>query len=183
LTRARHLIGHPVVTLAGDDIAQVKDVVYAASDGGLIGFTLAGRGLLSGPLGVVLPWRHVHAAGPHAVMVADEARLTDSLPGEQGGADDVLGDTVLTTGGTSLGTVTDVIVDVGAGAGIVGLELETGEALAPAGRRVLIPRPDRAASSGEAIIVPEEITTFVVNDVSSLPSAVASFRNQATGGS
>lgn len=34
----------PVVTLAGEDVAQVKDVVYAAGGGAVGGFTLAGRG-------------------------------------------------------------------------------------------------------------------------------------------
>lgn len=182
LTHARDLIGRPVVTLAGDDIAQVKDVVYSAADGSVIGFTLAGRGMLSGPMRAVLPWRHIHAVGPHAVIVTDDDRLTDSLPDCRGEAGDVLGDTVLTVGGTALGTVTDVIVDQAPDAEVVGFEVETGKALAPAGRRVFIPRPGRGASSGEAIIiVPDAVTTFVVNDLFMLASPVASFRDQTNG--
>ena len=41
----------PVVTLAGDDVAQVKDVVFSADGGAVAGFTLAGRGLLAAARG------------------------------------------------------------------------------------------------------------------------------------
>lgn len=151
MTHARDLIGRPVVTLAGDDIAQVKDVVYSAADGALIGFTLAGRGMLSGPMRAVLPWRHIHAFGPNAVIVADDDRLTDSLPDSRGEAGDVLGDTVLTVGGTALGTVTDVIVNPATDAGVVGFEVETGEAnsIRTAARSPAC-SPRRAASTAAA---------------------------------
>jgi len=48
--RTSEVIGRPVVTLNGQDIAQIKDVVYSAGGGAVGGFTLAGRGLFSGPL-------------------------------------------------------------------------------------------------------------------------------------
>jgi uncharacterized protein YrrD len=63
LLRARDLIGRPVVTLDGDDVAQIKDIVYAGSTGSVLGFTLAGRSLLSGPMREVLPWKHVRSVG------------------------------------------------------------------------------------------------------------------------
>jgi len=44
LVRARELIGRPVVTLDGNDIAQVKDLVFDKVSGQVAGFTLNGRG-------------------------------------------------------------------------------------------------------------------------------------------
>ncbi len=55
LMRTSEITQRPVVTMAGDDVAQIKDIVYAADGGSVRGFTLAGRGLFSGPLSTVLP--------------------------------------------------------------------------------------------------------------------------------
>jgi sporulation protein YlmC with PRC-barrel domain len=185
LVRARDLIGRPVVTLDGDDIAQIKDIVYAESTGAVVGFTLAGRTLLSGPMRETLPWKHVHAVGRHAVMITGRDALADPDGVDTGaGPDsDVLGDTVLTRGGTALGTVVDVIIDAGpdahSPAGVVGFEITTSDALPPRGRRALIPRPDTYAASGEAIIVADSATDFVANDLAGFGSAVASWRASA----
>ena len=69
LLRASELAGRVVVTFAGEDVAQIKDIVYAANGGEIGSFTLAGRGLFAGPLKVALPWAKVVALGPDAVMV------------------------------------------------------------------------------------------------------------------
>ena len=42
--RATELVGRPVVTLGGDDLAEVRDVVYDADQGALLGFTLTSAG-------------------------------------------------------------------------------------------------------------------------------------------
>ncbi len=75
LMRTSEIASLPVVTLAGDDIAQVKDVVFSADGGAVSGFTLAGRGLLSGPLKEGLAWAKVVGLGPDAVMIADADSL------------------------------------------------------------------------------------------------------------
>ncbi|MFI7141496.1 PRC-barrel domain-containing protein [Streptomyces massasporeus] len=49
LLAARSLTTLPVVTLGGDAVAQLKDTVFDAAAGRITGFTLSGRGLLSGP--------------------------------------------------------------------------------------------------------------------------------------
>jgi uncharacterized protein YrrD len=185
LVRARDLIGRPVVTLDGDDIAQIKDIVYASSTGSVVGFTLAGRTLLSGPLREALPWKHVRSVGRHAVMIVNPDALSDSPGFDTGAADaDVLGDTVLTRSGTALGEVTDVIIDAGpndgSGADVVGFEIATSQALPPQGRHALIPRPDIYAASGEAIIVADSTTDFIANDLAGFEAAVASWRATAS---
>ena len=55
LMRATDVTGLPVVTIAGgDDIAEIKDVVYDAGTHSLIGFTLNKRGWFRGTLRGVL---------------------------------------------------------------------------------------------------------------------------------
>lgn len=78
LMRTSEISKRPVVTMGGDDVAQIKDVVYAADGGSVRGFTLAGRGLFAGPLATVLAWGSVAALGADAVMIEDEAALGDA---------------------------------------------------------------------------------------------------------
>src|SRR5690349_10342653 len=73
--RATELVGRPVVTLAGDDVAEVRDVVYDAERGTLLGFTLNKRGWFRGRLHERLPVASVHAIGRDAVMVSADRDL------------------------------------------------------------------------------------------------------------
>ncbi len=191
LMRTSEITKRPVVTTAGNDIAQIKDVVYAADGGSVHGFTLAGRGLFSGPLSEVLTWTSVAALGADAVMIADEKALRDraSLFGADGAPSaaraDVLGSRVLTDAGTDLGLVVDVIVEVhGAGdeCDVVGYEIEASEALENSGTKVLMPLPDTIAASGENLIVPASAKDFVRHDLAGFGAAVAEFRTQLAGG-
>ena len=51
LVRAGDLVGRPVVTInGGDDIAEVKDVVYDPEARRLVGFTLNKRGWFRGSI-------------------------------------------------------------------------------------------------------------------------------------
>ena len=112
------LMKRPVVTMGGEDVAQVKDIVYSAGGGAVGGFTLAGRGLMSGPLKQALAWSSVMALGPDAVMIRDEGVLEpkanvldrSTVTGNSGG--DVLGSRCSPTTGTELGTVLDVVLEV-----------------------------------------------------------------------
>lgn len=178
LMRGRDLVKRPVVSLGGEDLAQVRDVVYEAAGGRVAGFTLAGRGVFSGPLKQGLPWSGVHALGADAVMVADADAL--GRGGELGGGGgDVLGDAVITDDGTILGEVCDVILSVGRDeADVVGYEVEASAALGNAGQRVLIPLPDTLAASGEALVVPAAAAEFVSADLAGFGAAVEAFRNQ-----
>ncbi|HVC43073.1 MAG TPA: PRC-barrel domain-containing protein [Candidatus Saccharimonadales bacterium] len=181
LLRATDLEGRPVVTLGGERVAEVKDVVFDSARGKLIGFSLRGVGLLSRSREDALPWNMVSALGRDAVMILDEGafQVKSSLAAE-GIPDDrnVLGNLVLTDTGTHLGTVVDVIIEVGPTADIVGYEVAAAEALASRGERVLIPLPDTIAISGEHLIVPAAATDFVANDLTGFGAAVDAFRTK-----
>ncbi|QIX53956.1 PRC-barrel domain-containing protein [Rhodococcus sp. DMU1] len=191
LMRCSEITTRPVVTMAGEAVAQVKDIVYAADGGEVVGFTLAGRGPFSGPLDRGLAWGRVAALGADAVMIVDEEALApltgilERASSRRGSGSDVLGAEVLTDTGTALGAVVDVIVEVGdATSGrcdVVGYEIESSEALGHKGTKMLLPLPDTLAASGEHLIVPASATGFVRDDLAGFGAAVDAFRTQLRG--
>ncbi len=191
LMRTSEITQRPVVTMAGEDVAQIKDVVYAADGGSVSGFTLAGRGIFAGPLKDGLTWASVSALGADAVMISDESVLApvqsivDRSRGSASSAGDVLGSQVLTEEGVGLGTVHDVIVSVDVTGGeqcdVVGYEVEASEGLGSQGQMVLIPLPDTMAASGEHLIVPSSAKDFVGHDLAGFGAAVERFRAHLEG--
>lgn len=182
--RSSELTGRPVVTMDGEDIAQIKDVVYDGSGGRVGGFTLAGRGLFAGPIKQALGWEHVRALGRDAVMVDDDdafAEASDVVQRSDARERDVLGSHVITDSGTDLGTVVDVVLEVGEHADVIGYEVESSPAMDLDGRRVLIPLPETLAVSGEALIVPAGATEFVADDLAGFGAAVDAFRARLRG--
>jgi uncharacterized protein YrrD len=183
LLRAAELIKRPVVTLAGDDVARVKDVVYSSRDGELAGFTLNARGPFAGPMRKTLPLENVHGLGPAAVMIRDETALADrnALRGQTEGAGGaVLGSTVITESGRNLGVVTDVILSVGDTATeAVGYEIDPADDSAP--RRQFVPLPDTLSVSGEALMLPDAAIEFIRDDLAGFGAAVDEFRRLLSG--
>ena len=191
LMRASEVVKRPVVTMRGEDIAQIKDIIYSAHGGAVGGFTLAGRGMFAGPMKLGLTWHAVAALGADAVMINDESALeatavvfdAAALSGRAGG--NVLGSQVLTDSGVDLGTVIDVIIAVGETAGgqcdVVGYEIEASEALGTKGTRLLIPLPDTIAASAEHLMVPASAKDFVSHDLAGFGAAVTAFRAQLEG--
>lgn len=191
LLRSSEIVKLPVVTFAGEDIAQVKDVVYAANGGQLGGFTLNGRGLFAGPLHVALPWAAVTGLGPDALIIRGDDVLApiESLlrdTGAGGPRADILGSQVLTDTGTALGVVVDVIIEVtGDGqsqADVVGYEIDPAEGSGHGSNRLLIPLPDTLSASGEHLMVPAAVQNFVTDDLAGFGAAVDSFRSHLKAG-
>ena len=191
LLRSSEINKLPVVTFAGEDIAQVKDIMYAAHGGQVGGFTLNGRGMFSGPLKTALPWENVVGLGPDAVVIRDEGALTptDSLlsamqsGGPAGG--DILGSQVLTDDGAALGVVVDVVIEVADGGGgqadVVGYEIDPAEGSGRGTNRMLIPLPDTMSASGEYLMVPAAAREFVTDDLAGFGAAVDDFRAHLRG--
>lgn len=188
--RCSEITKRPVVTMAGNAVAQVKDIVYAAGGGEVAGFTLAGRGMLAGPLDSGLVWSSVAALGADAIMITGESAVTplqgvlDRASSHHGSGGDVLGAEALTDTGTALGEVVDVIVEVdieNRRCDVVGYEIVSSEALGHKGIKVLLPLPDTLSASGEHLMVPADATVFVRDDLAGFGAAVDAFRKQLRG--
>ena len=171
--------GLPVVTIAGgEDVAEVRDLIYNPEAGRLVGLTLNKRGFLSGRRREVLPAETIRAIGRDAVMIDDDDGLVapDAAPDDVGGAPshrDVTGNDVLTDQGKRLGKVKDVVVLVGSDGEVVGYEIET-----ESGGTGYIPLPSQLAVSGSALVVPDPTQDFVESDLVGLGAAVDEFRSQ-----
>lgn len=160
LLRAGEIIGMPVVTIdGGEDVAEVKDVVYDGANHQLVGFTLNKRGWFRGTLSDVLDATQIASVGGDAVMVDSDTAVSAPAaadPGALGGeGHHVLGNSVFATDGTVLGTVSGVIVSAGQRPAAVGYEVTDDD-----GASVVIPISAQLALSGDNLVVPTELTSF-----------------------
>lgn len=200
LMRTSEVASLPVVTFAGDDVAQIKDLIFSADGGAVSGFSLAGRGLLAGPLKQGLAWAKVVGLGPDAVVIAGEESLDPvdeviaaaaSTVAGVGSGGNVLGDRVLTDSGTDLGKVVDVVIEFAGGStgpcDVVGYEIEASDALAAKASKgskhtkLLVPLPDTLSASGEHVMVPASAEGFVTQDLAGFGASVEAFRSQLNG--
>ncbi len=183
LVRGTDLVGLPIVTLAGEDIAEVRDVMFDADAGHVLGFTLNKRGRFAGRLKDHLLRQQIRAVGPHAIIVATEVELSADAPSAAPAGGNVLADRVMTDTGIQVGTVTDVVVDTGDGS-VVGYEVvPADEPDQRRGRRSYLPLPEIGAVSGEAIIVPASAVDYVATDLAGFGEAVDRYRDLLRGAS
>ncbi len=170
--------GLPVVTMGGEDVAEVRDVIYSPAAGRVVGLTLNKRGFLAGRRREVLSAETIRAVGRDAVMVEDETSLIlpENSPADLGrppSGRDVTGNEVLTEGGVNLGKVRDIVVLVGSNGEVVGYEIELA-----AGGTGYIPLPTQLAVSGSALVVPDSTKEFIEADLVGLGTAVDKFRSE-----
>ncbi|MFJ6074571.1 PRC-barrel domain-containing protein [Streptomyces sp. NPDC093065] len=179
LMAARSLTTRPVVTLGGDAVAHVKDTVCDAAAGRITGFTLTGRGLLSGPLKQALPWPAVYALGHDAVMIRDRRGLVNAAAmtaHQHNLRSRLLGARVVTEAGADIGTVLDVVVEGGTGGRIVGFRVAASRRFVPGParhrRRVYVPRGGTVAVTGRSLVLPEDAARHVADDLPGLTALV-----------
>lgn len=176
LMRASEVAGLPVVTIdGGEDAAEIKDVVYDASEHHLIGFTLNKRGWFRGSLKSTLEAGNVTGIGTHAVMVPGEDCMTAKKSGHEALATpksdhDVIGIDVVSSSGSVIGEVIDVIIETGEAPQAVGYEVKTDDG------SVFVPSSAQMGLSAENLIVPAEAEEFTRNDLVGFGASVASFR-------
>lgn len=182
LMRASEVNGLPVVTIdGGDDAAEIKDVVYDATEHHLIGFTLNKRGWFRGSLKATLAVENVEGIGPDAVMVPGDDCLTHkndsteplAAPGDDA---DVIGDNVVSSSGKVIGEVVDVIIETGTAPTAVGYEVKTDDG------SVFVPSSAQMSVSGDNLVVPAEAEQFTTNDLAGFGGAVRSFRDMLSSG-
>ena len=180
LMRGHDLIGRPVVDgSTGNDVAEVKDVVFDPSKGEITGFTLRKRGFLGRRMKDVLPISSVAAVGTDAVMIEDDGALThpDESPDDitTDKSSNVLNDQVVTESGRTLGAVKDVIIVGGRAPRVVGFVIaggSVGDGLVPIGRH--------SAVSGSSLIVPDDYEQRIRTDLTGLAGELANLEGDRT---
>lgn len=173
LMRGSDLVGRVVVDVStGDDLAEIRDVVFTADRGAITGFTLRRRGFFGRRLKTVLAIEAVLSVGTDAVMVADVDAISDpsDTPEDLTSHDlnDVLEDEVFTVSGRSLGTVRDVVILGGARARVVGFEIDGGTV-----GRGLIPLGAQSAVSASALVVPDDFEQRIRSDLTGLAAELS----------
>ena len=184
VVRRADLVALPVVTLAGEDIAEVRDVMFDGDTAQVVGFTLnkRGRRFLGRRLEETLRADQIHAVGSDALMVAADIVLTiDDDTTSSGCRANVLASRVMTDTGVQVGTVTDVVIDMGTGK-VVGYEVcPVAESGGGKRRRSYLPLPVTAAVSGGVLVVPVTAVDDLVGDLAGFAGAVDRYRNELRG--
>lgn len=173
LMRGADLIGHPIVDAStGNDLAEVKDVMFDSAHGVITGFTLRKRGFLGRRMKLVLPIDAVVAVGTDAVIVQNGDALShpDGAPDDvaPNRAGDVLDDRVITESGRLIGEVRDVIIVGGPSPRVVAFEVTGG----PIGDG-LVPIGAESAVSGSALIVPDDYEQRIRTDLTGLAAELS----------
>ena len=192
LLRAGDLIGLPVVSIAtGEDLAEVRDVIYDGSEHRLLGFTLNKRGMFAGRLKEVLTAESVTGIGADALMIddttaideaaADEESLRHLTTGVRGFSEEdlkaakpVVGNRVVSSDGNALGEVVGVVLSTGRRPEAVGYEVSAPDLDGTA----FVPISDQMALSGDNLLVPVESTEFIRNDLAGFGAAVTEYRER-----
>ncbi len=178
LMHGADLIGRPVVDgSTGEDLAEIRDVVFDPGRGVITGFTLRKRGFLGRKIKDVLPIEVVVSVGTDAVMVANVDALTarDDAPDDVVASknDDVLTNDVITESGRTLGKVRDVIVVGGPSPRVVGFEVAGG----PVGNG-LVPIAVQTGVSGSALIVPDSYEQRIRTDLTGLAAELTDIERE-----
>ncbi|AKZ53987.1 hypothetical protein SAM23877_0938 [Streptomyces ambofaciens ATCC 23877] len=187
LMTARSLTTRPVVTLGGDAVAHVKDTVCDDAASRITGFTLTGRGLLSGPLKEGLPWTSVYSLGHDAVMIRDRRALVSAAvqAPQQTLRARMTGAPVVTDAGAEIGTVLDVVVEGGTGGRVVGFRVAASRWFAPGPsrhrRRVYVPRGETLTVAGRALVLPHAAVRHVADDLPGLTAVVGGVAGRRRG--
>lgn len=179
LIRARDVMGLPVVSIAsGEDVAEVRDVVYDGEAHRLVGLTLNKRGRFAGRLKAVLAAGAVAAIGPDAVMIDADSSIDASGEhpaglGDLGSARAVIGNRVLSADGNDLGQVVAVIVSTGVEPRAVGYEVQPPDREGTS----FVPISAQMSLSDENLVLPAAATAFVRNDLVGFGAAIAAYRS------
>ncbi len=153
ILRAGDLPGRPLVSLGGERLAEIKDVVFDRKSGDVLGFTLNEPGFFKGTRDEGVPMDAVHGIGDAAVVVAGShvmVPVDTIVSASERKGNNVLEDRVLTEEGAEIGEVVDVLLDPShRPPKVVGYEVEAQD-----GHTVTVPLEDAVAVSGEKLVVP-----------------------------
>lgn len=158
----REIVGLPVVTLAqAAKVGTIRDLVIDPSRRAVSALLLAEANQQQPSRQV--PFESVRRVGPDAVMIEDEAAVApipEQWPLQTlcAGSFRLLGLRVLTEGGRTVGTVSDVVVDERSGL-IERYQLSAGPLRDVISGRISIPASTPRSMGAEYMVVPESAVT------------------------
>jgi uncharacterized protein YrrD len=180
LMHGRDVAGLPVVDVSsGEDVAEIRDLIFDPGQGEVQGFTLAKRGLFGRRLREVLPVDLIRSVGTHAVMIdsTDAIIDPDDAAPDIAAVDrkaDVTSNSVITESGRNLGQVLDVILAGGAHPRVVGYQIGGGSA-----GDGFVPIDTSRAVSASTLVVPDSFENRVRTDLTGLASELVDLERQA----
>lgn len=163
MRKIKELLGLPVLDLStGKQIGEVKDVVIDAEKFQMVGLILAhanwfhsARSILTG---------QIRSIGEDTITVLNETAIMDTAVLDQANyislRETLLGKHIVTAGGKTVGTLSDIVVDEETGA-LTNYEVSDSVIQDLLEGRRIIPLPTAQKIGAEAVIVPD---TFSVVD-------------------
>jgi uncharacterized protein YrrD len=174
LLRGRDVSGMPVVDIStGEDIAEVRDVIFEPERGVIAGFTLGRRGFFGRRMRQLLAVESIYSVGSHAVTVDSAQAITEpgDAPTSVTQVDrkaDVTANSVLTESGRELGTVRDVVIAGGRRPRVVGFQIGGGAA-----GDGFVPIDTSGAVSASTLVVPDSFENRIRTDLLGLAGEIA----------
>lgn len=185
MRKGNEIIGLPIYAYhGGKEIAQVKDIFFDQYTNKMLGLFVDTGGWFSNAR--LIPWEHVFAVGPDAVVVRTEDVITlaENMPGatETMERDHFIeGTKILTTDGKDLGTMNDIYFDTESGR-IEGYEVTGGLFADAYTGRSFMPAPKVFTIGKDAAFVPPETADMMDEQVGGIKGKFQemSFKAQKT---
>lgn len=155
MQKIKELLGLPVINLStGKQMGEVKDVIIDTSNYRMVGVLLYHAGWFHSGKGIL--FEEFNSVGADSITVEDETAIVDEA---QLVADDqalmneeILGKHIVTTDGTTIGTLSDICVDTATGE-LTGYEISDSVIKDLLEGRTIMPLPAGQKIGVEAVIV------------------------------
>lgn len=168
MIKGKELLGRPIVALSnGEQVDNVRDVIFDPQGNQVLALLTDEAGWFSAARAV--PYGRVQSIGEKAVMIASPEDVTttrkdDRLKHALETKTNLIGMTLLTTGGENLGKISDVYFDAGTGR-VEGYEATGGLFSDMTRGRTFIPAPGHVQIGADAAIVPDSVATAMREQV------------------
>jgi uncharacterized protein YrrD len=160
MPRGIDVIGKPVITHdTGEQVGKIEDLIVDYNSNQLLGFLVYRGGWAGGAR--VLPWSSGITVGPEAVVALSEREIVEAKQDFRISVvlehDAVMGMTVMTTDGRTLGTLVDIVFDAQSGS-VRFYELTRGSLAGENSGYSFVPAPVSLKIEGQVVLVPPVTT-------------------------
>jgi uncharacterized protein YrrD len=156
MPRGIDVIGKPVITRdTGEPVGKIEDLIVDYSSNQILGFLVYRGGWAGGAR--VLPWSPGVTVGPDAVVAPSDHEIVDANQDYRISNvlehDAIIGMTVMTTDGRTLGTLVDIVFDAQSRS-VQFYEITRGSLAGENSGHSVVPAPVSPKIEGRAVLVP-----------------------------